>query len=128
MGLSADVSRPENIYLSLYHRYIDYRHVQISAKMKNILVRTTRDLPAHFTTLRIHRQHSGFHPSILSTSIACSTFLWHPVDPWMIQIGRDLSSQRAYFTSFPKISTSIPPSIYLRDLGPIASIQGFRPH
>jgi hypothetical protein len=91
--------------------------------MRNILVHAARDFPVHFTTFRIHHRHSDFHPSVLSTSVAFSTFIQHPVNPWMTQIGPDLSPKCAYFTSLPKISTSVPPSIYLRGLGSVSSIQ-----
>jgi hypothetical protein len=104
---------------------------QIFMKMMlNVGVHATRDFPVHFSTLRIHHQHSGFHPSVLSTYVACNTVLQRPVNPWMTQIGPDLSLKCAYFTSWPKIqvSTLVHPSIYLQGLGPISSIQGFRPY
>jgi len=91
--------------------------------MRNILIHAARDFPVHFTTFRIYHRHSDFHLSVLSTSVAFSTFIQHPVNPRMTQIGPDLSPKCAYFTSLPKISTSVPPSIYLRGLGPVSPIQ-----
>jgi hypothetical protein len=100
----------------------------LTKTMLNVGVHAARDFPVHFTTLRIHHQHSGFHPSVLSTYVACSTVLQRHVNPWMTQIGPDLSPKCAYFTSWPKIATLVRPSIYLQGLGPISSIQGFRPY